>query len=197
MLKNKISISENTEFDITKNHFEINDFKNKHLLSTSEKDDSIKIFENNNFNVPQNTKDAIILQHHIETIENPSIQHIINSKNKKKIFNIFKFKREIINNEFDKSISSEAESDFENLRLNLDNGDNRILANSKVNFSKLSDQEKDHRLKNLAKLVKRLRRKTRNLEQKLKKNANKILNRYLSKYLGIKKYKPNNIPLKL
>jgi len=74
--------------------------------------------------------------------------------------------------------------------------DKRVSAISKVNFTKLSDAEKDERLKNLAKMVKRLRRKVRNLENRFQSNANKILNKYLANNLGIKKQsKINQYPL--
>jgi hypothetical protein len=46
----------------------------------------------------------------------------------------------------------------------------RVLASSKVNFSKLNDEEKEMRCHNLAKEVKQLRRKIRNMEGKVLKH---------------------------
>lgn len=74
--------------------------------------------------------------------------------------------------------------------------DKRVSAFSKVNFTKLSEPEKAERLKNLAKMVKRLRRKVGNLQNRFRSNANKILNKYLCGSLGIKKNsKSNQAPL--
>jgi hypothetical protein len=74
----------------------------------------------------------------------------------------------------------------ENLSINSSNDGGeeeklRVSAFSKVNFSKLKEEEKELRLKNMAKLVKRLRRKVRNLEMKFKKNVNKMINKYVNK----------------
>ena len=93
----------------------------------------------------------------------------------------------------EESVSSAESSDIDTeilLTEKPEDGDidKRVSAYSKVNFSKLKEQEKDERLKNLAKLVKRLRRKVRNLEQKFKTNANKIFGNYLHHSLGVKKY---------
>lgn len=185
---------------------------NNNMSSTSLKDDSIKNDDNNNFYFNQSSeKDAAAL------FQNPimdnmlsipiSPEKITSKSNQKKIFNILKTKRcrdnESESNSLNDSLSLDCGIDSElegDLDLNDQKSENRVSAKSKVNFSKLTEIEKDERLKNLAKLVKRLRRKTRNLEQRFKKNANKMLNRYISNSLGIKKYKTvsdatNNIPL--
>lgn len=91
---------------------------------------------------------------------------------------IFKIQRE---NEESQDDEEELTSRSEEENLELTEA-KRISAYSKVNFSKLSDAEKDERLKNQAKLVKRLRRKVRNLEKKFKCNANKVLNKYFKYY---------------
>jgi len=65
----------------------------------------------------------------------------------------------------------------------------RVSAFSKVNFTKLKNEEKDERLQNLSKLVKRLRRKVKNLENKFKNNTNKLLTKFISHSLGISKKK--------
>lgn len=183
-----------------------NEFKmQNNMSSTSLKDDSIKNFENNNFYFNQNSeKDALFPNAFVENMENrvniPSV--VSNKKNCKKMFTILKIKKpensgDNVNSSSNPDSSFISESDIDSkfekeLDSQQQNSDNRICANSKVNFSKLTEAEKDERLKNLAKLVKRLRRKTRNLEQRFKKNTNKILNRYMSNYLGIKKYKSAN-----
>lgn len=155
------------------------------ISSTSLKeDDSIKNFDYNHFYYNQNSeKKALFHNSFNNIINNPLIR-------KNEIFHISKV------NKNSKSLSEE-ESEFEN-DLEFDEFGNsekiRVSAMSKVNFSKLKETEKDERLKNLAKLVKRLRRKSRNLEQRFKANANKILNKYISNSLGLKKSKPNNIP---
>jgi hypothetical protein len=95
--------------------------------------------------------------------------------------------------------SAEENSSFEDytpeMSVNSDESEsrNRISAFSKVNFTKLSAAEKEDRLKNLAKLVKRLRRKVRNLEKKFKQNASKTFNKYVthSIVLNTKKTEPN------
>lgn len=50
---------------------------------------------------------------------------------------------------------------------------NRISAFSKVNFSKLSEKEKDQRLQNLVKLVKKLRKRVKDYENKKEQNEKK------------------------
>lgn len=87
--------------------------------------------------------------------------------------------------------------DSEFSQMENSNSGKRVSAISKVNFTKLSEGEKEERLKNLAVLVKKLRRKVRNLENRFKSNANKILKKYISNNLGIKKHKSNQEPLDL
>lgn len=82
---------------------------------------------------------------------------------------------------------------------------NRISAFSKVNFSKLNGEEKDLRLKNLAKIVKHLRKKIRTYEakkeaaQKLSKNdkltkvaQKKLINNVLKAHTLLKTYLKNS-----
>ena len=61
---------------------------------------------------------------------------------------------------------NESESSFDVKGNEEHSSSNRISAFSKVNFSKLNPEEKDLRLKNLAKIVKHLRKKIRNYETK-------------------------------
>lgn len=62
------------------------------------------------------------------------------------------------------------ESCFEIKENDEHSSSNRISAYSKVNFSKLNPEEKDLRLKNLAKIVKHLRKKIRSYETKNEQN---------------------------
>lgn len=91
------------------------------------------------------------------------------------------------NSSFDQSIEMSLFSDESESR-------NRISAFSKVNFTKLSAAEKEERLKNLAKLIKRLRRKVRNLEKKFKQNASKTFNKFVTHSMTInnKRTDPKN-----
>ena len=57
---------------------------------------------------------------------------------------------------------NESDSSYEVKGSDEHSSSNRISAFSKVNFSKLNPEEKDLRLKNLAKIVKHLRKKIRN-----------------------------------
>lgn len=62
----------------------------------------------------------------------------------------------------------------------------RLSAESKVNFTKLTNQEKDERLKNLARLIKQLRKKLRKVEsQPQDKNEGNLVDSFLkaNKYL--------------
>jgi len=126
--------------------------------------------------------------HTIENVTSDNIplessNNIHNAKEKPNI-KIFKIKKII---KFNKLLSeicseeeiSESDKNFKNPMVK------KISPYSKVNFSKLKDEEKNDRLKNLAKLVKRLRRRVRNLEHKVKVNPSKLLNRYLWSKLGI------------
>jgi hypothetical protein len=125
-----------------------------------------------------NIQDAPTQSHTIEAITGES--GIKNEKVKKKIFRIKKFVKynKLISDLFSEEDGSESE------KL-ASNDAKRIFPCSKVNFSKLKEEEKDNRLKNLAKLVKRLRRRVRNLEHKVKVNPTKLLNKYLWNKLGI------------
>jgi hypothetical protein len=63
----------------------------------------------------------------------------------------------------------------------------RISAFSKVNFSKLTEQEKDERLKNLLSLSQKLKSKVRKLELKLKSGSSKIFSIFFNHSLKKKK----------
>jgi len=63
----------------------------------------------------------------------------------------------------------------------------RISAFSKVNFSKLTEQEKDERLKNLLSLSQKLKSKVRKLELKLKSGSSKIFSTFFNHSLKKKK----------
>lgn len=98
---------------------------------------------------------------------------------------IFRIKKYVKYNKFLNEICSDEEvSDSDKKKLG-EPGAKKISPFSKVNFSKLKAEEKDERLKNLAKLVKRLRRKVRNLEHKVRFNATKLLNKHIWNKLGI------------
>jgi hypothetical protein len=105
-----------------------------------------------------------------------------NSLRGKKIFRIKKY---VKYNKFLSEICSDEELS-ENHKTELKEPKaKKISPFSKVNFSKLKAEEKDERLKNLAKLVKRLRRKVRNLENKVRFNPTKLLNKHIWNKLGI------------
>jgi hypothetical protein len=140
-------------------------------------------------NLPTNT-------HTIELITGDSVNNIekkeetpclLNKKSEiaknKKIFKIKKFVK--YNKFLSEICSDESSEEVEKPETKKDPKAKKISPFSKVNFSKLKSEEKDERLKNLAKLVKRLRRKVRNLETKVKSNATKLLNKYLCSKLGI------------
>jgi len=78
-----------------------------------------------------------------------------------------------------------------------DSSRKRVSAFSKVNFTKLKNEEKDERLQNLSKLVKKLRKKVKNLDGKLKTNTNKLLTKYISSSIGISKKKNSNDSLEM
>ena len=161
---------------------------NDNISSTSLKEDySIKNFDYDHFYYNQNSEKKALFNNSLNNIiKKPMILQ-------NQVFHITKV------NKNSKSFS-EDESELENnLELNESGNSEKIRVSpiSKVNFSKLKETEKDERLKNLAKLVKRLRRKSRNLEQRFKANANKILNKYISNSVGLKKSKPNNNPFNL
>lgn len=98
---------------------------------------------------------------------------------------IFRIKKYVKYNKFLSEICSDEElSDNHKTELKEPKA-KKISPFSKVNFSKLKAEEKDERLKNLAKLVKRLRRKVRNLENKVRFNPTKLLNKHIWNKLGI------------
>jgi hypothetical protein len=98
---------------------------------------------------------------------------------------IFKIKKYIKYNKYLSEICSEEELSDTDKNVLKDPKSKKISPFSKVNFSKLKTEEKDERLKNLAKLVKRLRRKVRNLENKVRFDATKLLNKHIWNKLGI------------
>jgi len=59
----------------------------------------------------------------------------------------------------------------------------RVEPLSKTNFSILNQEEKRRRLKNLAKLVKKMKRQLKNINLKMRKNAPKLLNKFINDYL--------------
>lgn len=108
----------------------------------------------------------------------------IEDKNKGKV--VFKVRRvdfyDDLLKEQDKMIKNEeneTENDSESFIEIKGNGEhsssNRISAYSKVNFSKLNPEEKDLRLKNLAKIVKHLRKKIRSYETKNEENQKSLI----------------------
>lgn len=80
---------------------------------------------------------------------------------------------------------------MEDSELNLEDdqgsitSDRRVSAKSRVNFSKLTGDEKDERLKNLSSLISRLRKKLRNQERRFKlrvcKNISTLIENNLEK----------------
>ena len=106
---------------------------------------------------------------------------VVNPKNPK----IFKIKKYLKYNKFLEEICSEEELSENEKKIYTEPQCKKISPFSKVNFSKLNSEEKDNRLKNLARLVKRLRRKVRSLENKVKFNSTKILNRHIWNKVGI------------
>jgi hypothetical protein len=105
-----------------------------------------------------------------------------NSLKGKKIFRIKKY---VKYNKFLSEICSDEELSESDKKELKEPKAKKISPFSKVNFSKLKAEEKDERLKNLAKLVKRLRRKVRNLENKVRFNPTKLLNKHIWNKLGI------------
>ena len=98
---------------------------------------------------------------------------------------IFRIKKYTKYNKYLNEICTDSDISEEEKNKLKDPKGKKISPFSKVNFSKLKVEEKDERLKNLAKLVKRLRRKVRNLENKVRFNASKLLNKYVWTKLGI------------
>lgn len=109
----------------------------------------------------------------------------------------------------EKNTDNESETSVEIKGTDDQASSNRISAFSKVNFSKLNAEEKDLRLKNLAKIVKHLRKKIRSYEtkneelqklpnnfsktDKLTKNAQKkLINNVLKAHTLLKTYLKNN-----
>ena len=111
------------------------------------------------------------------------------TKDTKKTKNISRIKKFHKYDEILEEICSEENhSDGEKIEKK-DSKRRRVSAFSKVNFTKLKNEEKDERLQNLSKLVKRLRRKVKNLENKFKNNTNKLLTKFISHSLGFSKRK--------
>ena len=94
----------------------------------------------------------------------------IDEKNKGKI--VFKVRKGDFYDDLLKEDETEKETEscFEIKENDEHSSSNRINSYSKVNFSKLSPEEKDLRLKNLAKMVKHLRKKIRSYETKNEQN---------------------------
>ena len=67
----------------------------------------------------------------------------------------------------------------------------RISANSKVNFSKLTEMERNERLDNLTRLGNKLKSKVRKLERKLKCGQSKMISEYINYSSTNKKNKLN------
>jgi len=53
---------------------------------------------------------------------------------------------------------------------------------SRVNFAILTEEERDTRLNNMCKLVKRMRKQLKDINLKMKNNAPKLLNKYINDY---------------
>ncbi len=120
----------------------------------------------------------------------PNNNFSLNSNRNQLIFpllgrKIFKIKKYTKYNKYLSEICTDSDVTDEEKNKLKDPQVKKISPFSKVNFSKLKNEEKDERLKNLAKLVKRLRRKVRNLENKVRFNASKLLNKYVWTKLGI------------
>ena len=140
---------------------------------TDNKKNEIQIKKDNNF-------------YSFSSLENKIIFPLLG----RKIFRIKKYTRY---NKYLNEICTDSDASEEEKKKLKDQKIKKISPFSKVNFSKLKIEEKDERLKNLAKLVKKLRRKTRNLENKIRFNASKLLNKYIWTKLGINtknKYNP-------
>lgn len=83
-------------------------------------------------------------------------------------------------------VKKDCESEDNNTEMELDEESEgrRVSAFSKVNFKKLTEEEKNDRLKNLSKLIKNLRKKVKNLEHKFKSDANITVNKCISQSVG-------------
>jgi hypothetical protein len=103
---------------------------------------------------------------------------LYSNKSNERIFEIRKSKKltkDTSNDSFDESDEN----------YTLSEGNKRISADSKVNFNKLNEHEKDDRLKNLSVMITRLRKKIRNLEGKLVKNHSKNTKDYINSELSL------------
>jgi hypothetical protein len=107
-----------------------------------------------------------------DTINNKSLS----VKSEERIFEITKWKKT-------RDTSNESLSEGSDEEYTISEGNKRISADSKVNFNKLGEGEKDDRLKNLSVLITRLRKKIRNLEGKLIKNHSKNTKEYINNQL--------------
>lgn len=131
----------------------------------------------NNFNYNSSTV-AGINNFHNTRLENKITFPLLGRK-------LFRIKKYTKYNKYLNEICTDSDNTDEEKKKMKDPQGKKISPFSKVNFSKLKVEEKDERLKNLAKLVKRLRRKVRNLENKVRFNASKLLNKYVWTKLGI------------
>lgn len=140
--------------------------------------------ENNALETKNENKDIAILSKKtnnlfsFSTLENKITFPLLGRK-------IFRIKKYTKYNKYLNEICTDSDISEEEKNKLKDPKGKKISPFSKVNFSKLKVEEKDERLKNLAKLVKRLRRKVRNLENKVRFNASKLLNKYVWTKLGI------------
>jgi hypothetical protein len=120
--------------------------------------------------------------------EKEDTKHILNLtqynqyRNSRKIFQIKKYEKY---NKYLEELCCDEDLSESDRKLFDDHKNKKNPYFSKIKFSKLKSEEKDERLKNLAKLVKRLRRKVRNLEHKVRFNATKLLNKHIWNRLGI------------
>lgn len=71
----------------------------------------------------------------------------------------------------EESKHSEAKEEHESDEDFSDDPKSRTSASSRVNFSKLTAEEKERRCHNMSKEVKQLRRKIRNMEERLSRNS--------------------------
>lgn len=93
----------------------------------------------------------------------------------RKVFKILK-QNPIKNNQSENSYTYQTDEEIAE--------EHRVKPHSKVNFSKLSDSEKDSRLKNLSSLITRLRKKIRNLDSKYSNLTEIKLKKILNDKIG-------------
>jgi hypothetical protein len=117
------------------------------------------------------------------TESNLNEEFSINRSHSDKIFEITKNKKTKGLDTANSDSNEEIEGSDED--YTMEEGNKRISAGSKVNFNKLSENEKDNRLKNLSVLITRLRKKIRNLETKCQKNVANNTKSYIDSQLSI------------